>query len=460
MGAGARAPRGRRAARAGRGAARARPRRGIARRPPPRDVRRGPRGLPAHDGHAPLRRPADRRHGAARRLDRRDEDRRGQDADRDARRGAQRAGRQGRPPRDRQRLPGAPRRRVDVAALQRARPQRRRPAEHAAVRGEARRLRRRHHVRHELRVRVRLPARQHGHVAGGEGPARRPDRRERQADRHAPLRDRRRGGQHPHRRGADAADHLRRPRAGRGLLRPLRQARARHAAGQAARGHGPEDEEGVRRRLRLRVRREAQDGLGHRAGRREGRALPGHRQPLQGGERPARQPPQPVAEGRVAVQARRRLRRRRRRGEDHRRVHRPHPRRPALVRGPAPGGRGQGGRAGPGGEPDARHDHAAELLPHVRQAGGDDRHGHHRGQRVHEDLQAAGRPDPDQPADGPQRSQRPDLQDDGRQVDRGRARDRGAPHQRPAGAGRHDLGRGLRAAQRAAQAQGDPRTRS
>ena len=36
----------------------------------------------AHDGHAPLRRPADRRDGAARRVDRRDEDRRGQDADR------------------------------------------------------------------------------------------------------------------------------------------------------------------------------------------------------------------------------------------------------------------------------------------------------------------------------------------------------------------------------------------
>ena len=150
--------------------------------------------------------------------------------------------------------------------------------------------------------------------------------------------------------------------------------------------------------------------------RREGRALPRHRQPLQGRERPARQPPQPVAEGRVALQARRRLRGRRRRGQDHRRVHRPDPRRPALVGGPAPGGRGEGGRPGPGGEPDARHDHAAELLPHVRQARGHDRHGADRGQRVHEDLQAAGRPDPDQPADGPRRPQRPGLQDEGRQV--------------------------------------------
>ena len=53
----------------------------------------------------------------------------------------------------------------------------------------------------------------------------------------------------------------------------------------------------------------------------------------------------PGAEGRVALQARRRLRGHRRRGQDHRRVHRPHPRGPPLVGGPAPGGRGQGGRA-------------------------------------------------------------------------------------------------------------------
>ena len=128
--------------------------------------------------------------------------------------------------------------------------------------------------------------------------------------------------------------------------------------------------------------------LGHRAGRRQGREVPRHRPPLPRRERPPRQPPDPVAEGRVALQARRRLRGDRRRGQDHRRVHRPHPRGPPLVGGPAPGGRGQGGRARPGGEPDARDDHAAELLPHVRQARGHDRHGAHRGDRVHEDLQA------------------------------------------------------------------------
>ena len=62
-------------------------------------------------------------------------------------------------------------------------------------------------------------------------------------------------------------------------------------AGQEARGDGPAREEGVRRRLRLRVRREAQDRLGHRAGRREGREVPRHRAPLPRRERPARQPP-------------------------------------------------------------------------------------------------------------------------------------------------------------------------
>ena len=58
-------------------------------------------------------------------------------------------------------------------------------------------LRGRRHLRHEQRVRLRLPPRQHGHRAGSAGPA------------GAQLRDRRRGRQHPHRRGADAADHQR-----------------------------------------------------------------------------------------------------------------------------------------------------------------------------------------------------------------------------------------------------------
>ena len=193
---------------------------------------------------------------------------------------------QGRPRRHGQRLPGPPRRGLDAADLRRPRPDRRRAPEQPALRGEARGLRVGHHVRHELRVRLRLPARQHGHAAGGEGPARRPHRRGRPAGRDAQLRDRRRGRQHPHRRGAHAADHLRRARAGRGPLRAASPSSPRNLdPGQEARGHGPAREEGIHGGLRLRVRREAQDGLGHRAGRREGRALPRHRAPLPRRER-------------------------------------------------------------------------------------------------------------------------------------------------------------------------------
>ena len=83
-------------------------------------------------------------------------------------------------------------------------------------------LRRGHHVRHEQRVRLRLPARQHGRHARRPGAAR------------AVLRDRRRGRQHPHRRGADAADHL---GPGRGVGGPVLHVRPPRAqAPGAARG--------------------------------------------------------------------------------------------------------------------------------------------------------------------------------------------------------------------------------
>ncbi len=155
-----------------------------------------------------------------------------------------------------------------------------------------------------------------------------------------------------------------------------------------------------------------------------GRGVPRRRQPLPRRARQPRQPPGPVAEGRVALQEGQGLRRGRRRGDDHRRVHRPHPRGEALVGGPAPGGRGQGGRGDRRGEPDAGDDHPAELLPPLRQALRDDRHGADRGHRVHEDLQSPGGRGPDQPADGPRRPQRPDLQDQGRQVESGAGGDR------------------------------------
>ncbi len=56
---------------------------------------------------------------------------------------------------------------------------------------------------------------------------------------------------------------------------------------------------------------------------------------------------------------------------------------------------------GAAGEPDPGHHHPAELLPHVRQAGGHDRHRRDRGRRVPRDLQARRDGGPHQPAHGP-----------------------------------------------------------
>ena len=55
------------------------------------------------------------------------------------------------------------------------------------------------------------------------------------------------------------------PEAAADYYEQVRQARQADGARQEARGHGPAAEEGLRRRLRLRVRGEAQDRLGHRA---------------------------------------------------------------------------------------------------------------------------------------------------------------------------------------------------
>ncbi len=64
----------------------------------------------------------------------------------------------------------------------------------------------------------------------------------------------------------------------------------------------------------------------------------------------------------------------------------------------APGGRGQGRRHDQGGEPDAGHDHAAELLQALQEDLRHDRHGDDRGQRVLEDLQARRDRHPHEPA--------------------------------------------------------------
>ena len=156
------------------------------------------------------------------------------------------------------------------------------------------------------------------------------------------------------------------------------------------------------------------------------------------------------AEGRVALQARRRLPGRRRRGEDHRRVHRPHPRGPALVGGAAPGDRGQGGRARPGGEPDARDDHLQNYFRLYDKLAG------MTGTALTEAtefMKIYKLPVVQVPTNRPM--VRDDRNDQVYKTREGKwsavgERDRRAPRDRPAGARRHDLRRGLRAALRPA----------
>ena len=146
----------------------------------------------------------------------------------------------------------------------------------------------------------------------------------------------------------------------------------------------------------LHVRREVQDRLAASARDREGRARAQDRQPVRPAQRPARQPPEPGAQGPGALPPRPRLRHPGRRGQDRRRVHRPDHGRPPLVGGPPPGGRGEGGREDPGGARHARDDHAPELLPPVREARGHDRYREDRGEGVRRDLRPARGRDPDQ----------------------------------------------------------------
>ena len=172
---------------------------------------------------------------------------------------------------------------------------------------------------------------------------------------------------------------------------------------------------------------------------------------------PELRPPAPGrAAGQGAVQARRRLRGGRRRGEDRRRVHRPHPRRPALERRSAPGGRGQGGRARQGGEPDLATVTLQNYFRMYEKLSGMTGTAATEAGRVRAHVRARGRLDPHQPADGPCRRARPHLQDRRGQVRRGRRRHPGALRDRAAGARRHDLGREVRAPGRPAQAPGSP----
>ncbi len=312
--------------------------------------------------------------------------------------------------------------------------------EQHAVRPPEGRVRRRRHLRDELRVRLRLPPRQHV------------DQPRRSRATRAHLRDRGRGRLDPRRRGAHTADHLRRADdRGAHLLR-LRAHR------QGPRGRAVEGHEARRRRarepVRLPLRREAQDDLADRVRDREGRAGRQDRQPLQPRERPARQPPDPGAQGAGALQARRRLRRAGRRGEDRRRVHGSHHGGAPLERGPAPGGRGEGERRDPGGAPDARDDHVAELLPSLREARWDDGYREDRGEGVRRDLRPERRRDPDQRRGRARRQERPDLQDRRGEVQRCCPGRQGAAREGPARAGRHHCRRDVRVSERAAQAPG------
>ena len=178
----------------------------------------------------------------------------------------------------------------------------------------------------------------------------------------------------------------------------------------------------------------------------QGRGDPGHREPLRAREHHARAPPAELAARQGAVQARRRLRGDRRRGQDRRRVHRPRARGPALLRGPAPGDRGQGGRQDQGREPDARHDHDPELLQDVRQALGHDGYRQDPAHRVRGDLQDLRRRDPHEPPERPQRRAGPDLQERDGEVERRRRRHHRAERGRSARPGGHRVDREVRGA--------------
>ncbi len=120
----------------------------------------------------------------------------------------------------------------------------------------------------------------------------------------------------------------------------------------------------------------------HRGGRESGRGDPRYREPLRPCRSGLRPSPRVGAARQRALPQGRRVPDRLRRGEDRRRVHREGPRRSPIFGGPAPGHRGQRRRQDQRGEPDSRHHHPAELLPPVRKAVGDDRHGRDRGGRA------------------------------------------------------------------------------
>ncbi len=189
-------------------------------------------------GHAPLRRAADRRHGAASGQDRRDAHRRRQDPGGDAAGVSQCAGGQGRARGHGQRLPRTPRLGMDGQDLRLPRHERRAwsgPAWTTPTSSGAYAADITYGTNNEFGFDYLRD-----NMALSQGPA---------LPARPVLRDRRRGRLDPDRRGAHAADHL---RPGRGFARTLRQAQPHRAEAD------PPGEGGRRRRL-LR-RREAEAG--------------------------------------------------------------------------------------------------------------------------------------------------------------------------------------------------------
>ena len=250
-------------------------RRRDARRAAARGVRRRARGEQADAEDAPLRRPADRRHGAARRQDRRDAHRRGQDADGDAAGLPQLARRQGRARRHRQRLPGAARRRMDGAALHLPRPD----ASASTCRSMSK----------EDKQAAYAADVTYGTNNEFGFDYLRDNMVQDTADRVARgllVRDRRRGRLDPDRRGAHAAHHQRPGR------RPHRDVRAhqrrRPEAEEADRRARPAHRRRRDRAGRLHRRREDAPGLPHRRRPRARRAAAARRRPAGRGREPVR----------------------------------------------------------------------------------------------------------------------------------------------------------------------------
>ena len=219
---------------------------------------------------------------------------------------AQRDRRQGRPRRHRQRLPRAPRRRVDVAALRLPRPQRRHPAEPAAATRTSTRP-----TTPTSRT-ARTPSSASTTCATtwrADSPA---------VGRRRSQRDRRHFFAMVDEVDNILIDEARTPLIISGapeqaaeLYVAVRQARApTMKPGKVPEGMDPRMKKEFVADFDYEFDEKHKTVSITEQRRRQGREVPRDRQPLQRRERPPRQPPAAGAEGRVALQARRRLRRR------------------------------------------------------------------------------------------------------------------------------------------------------